>query len=315
MAKNRQHDNYGRTVGIIFLALGCFAVLIKMMLEGSNVALFNPKGFIARQQLDLMFLIVGIMLIIAIPTLFMLFYTARKYRETNDKPKRGGDKGYGKYFAIGLWMVPATFAVVLALIMWPATHRLEPKKIVAADAKPLTIQVVAQRWKWLFIYPEQKIATVNYVQIPTNTPVTFELTADETPMSSFWIPNLGGMLYAMNGHVNKLNLLADTPGEYPGSSAEINGPGFAGMKFTAKASSAAEFEQWVSSVRLADDVLSEAEYSKLLQPSENNPAALYSSVEDDLYDTIVMKYTGTGAGHNHAPATNEHTNTEHGAHH
>lgn len=299
MAKNRKSNGHGRIIGIILLALVYLAVLISVLLRGHNVALFNPKGLIAQEQLDLMILTVGIMLLVAIPALSALYFIAWRYRESNHKPKRDPNAGHSKLVNVSMWLVPAVFAVVLALIMWPATHRLEPQKQIAADAKPLTIQVVAMRWKWLFIYPEQKIATVNYVQIPLNTPVTFELTADETPMSAFWIPNLGGMLYAMNGHINKLNLIADTPGEYPGSAAEINGAGFAGMKFIANASSQEDFDTWVRQTSLSQDTLGSAEYEKLLKPSENNPAAYYSLADTDLYDTVLMKYMGA---HEHQPA-------------
>jgi cytochrome o ubiquinol oxidase subunit 2 len=203
-----------------------------------------------------------------------------------------------------MWLIPSIFAVVLAAIMWSATHKLEPIKPIAADAKPLTIQVVSMRWKWVFIYPEQNIATVNYVQIPVGTPVQFELTADAAPMSAFWIPNLGGMLYTMTGHNNRLHLIADTAGDYPGSSGEINGPGFANMKFTASASSKKDFDAWVQEVKRYTAVLDTVEYDKLLKPSEDNPVAFYSAAERGLYDTVLMKYMGPGTGHTH-----------HGAHH
>jgi cytochrome o ubiquinol oxidase subunit II len=188
--------------------------------------------------------------------------------------------------------------------MWSGTHRLVPQNQIASTAKPLTIEVVAQRWKWLFIYPEQNVATVNYVQLPSGTPVTFQLTADETPMSSFWIPNLGGMLYAMTGHVNRLNLLPTTLGDYPGSSAEINGAGFAGMKFTARVSTKDDFDNWVQGVKQQTAVLDTPEYQKLLQPSENNPAASYAAVESGLYDKVLMKYMGPG--HDHTAASPDH---------
>ena len=149
------------------------------------------------------------------------------------------------------------------------------------------------RWKWVFIYPEQQIATVNFVNVPVGTPVTFELTADEAPMSSFWIPNLGGQLYSMTGHVNRLNLMAEEAGDYPGSSAEINGAGFAGMKFTARASQPKDFDAWVQRVKQSSDVLDAASYKSLVQPSENNPAVFYSAYDNDLYDTVVTKYMGS----------------------
>lgn len=287
----------------ILLGLTGLGLLIKALLDGHNVALFNPKGQIAEQQLDLMLLTVGVMLIIGIPAVFLFYFFAWKYRESNTKAKHEPDAKHGTLLNLGIWGIPTIFAIVLALIMWPATHRLEPQKSIAADAKPLTIQVVSMRWKWLFIYPEQKIATVNFVQIPVDTPVEFQLTGDESPMSSFWIPNLGGMLYAMNGHINELNLVADTPGDYPGSSAEINGAGFAGMKFTARAGSQEDFDRWVNRVQLTGHTLDSAKYKELLKPTENHPPALYSVTEDDLYAKVLMKYMG--AGHDHQPAKHE----------
>ena len=294
----------------LILAAVAFVLLIKVLLHGNNVALFNPKGLIAQEQLSLMVIVVAVLLAVAIPTLFLLFFTAWKYRETNTKAAYAPDHRHGRFFDLKLWLIPSLFMVVLALVMWDATHKLEPQKQIASSAKPLTIQVVAMRWKWLFIYPEQNIATVNFVQIPTDTPVRFELTADDISMSSFWIPNLGGQLYAMTGHVNPLNLMADTPGDYPGSSAEINGAGFAGMKFTARASSQEDFDLWVHGVRLQSDELNASGYEKLLKPSENNPVTYYSAADNALYDNVLMKYMGPSGGHTHAksqPAADQHT--------
>lgn len=300
MPKKRKDNSVAKTVTLIVLGLAGLALFLKILLQGYNVALFNPKGVIAKEELDLTILTTIVLLVIAVPTLFLIYFFAWKYRESNTKAKHDPNTRHGKLFNISIWLIPSLFAIVLAMIMWSATHRLEPQKQIAANAKPLTIQVVAQRWKWLFIYPEQGIATVNYIQLPVDTPVTFKLTADEAPMSSFWIPNLGGMLYAMTGHVNNLNLLADTPGEYPGSTGEINGAGFAGMKFTARVGSQEDFDGWVDGVKSRTTVLDSAEYEKLVKPSENHPPTSYAQVEGGLYDTVVMKYAG--AGHDHKPA-------------
>jgi cytochrome o ubiquinol oxidase subunit 2 len=181
--------------------------------------------------------------------------------------------------------------------MWIATHKLEPQKSINSDNKALTVQVVALRWKWLFIYPEQHIATVNFVQVPVDTPVEFDLTADDAPMSSFWVPHWGGQLYAMTGMTNKLNLIPTTLGDSTGSSAEINGEGFAGMKFTARASSRQDFDDWVQHVKQVPNVLDMVEYKSLLKPSENNATAFYSTTEADLYDQVLMKYMGSHDHH------------------
>lgn len=263
------------------------------MLHGTNIALFNPKGLIAGEQRNLMLLSLAILLMIAVPTLTILYFFAWKYRESNQNAAYTPHARHGKLFVFSLWAIPTSFMLVLASIMWSSTHRLDPRKAINSGAKPITIQVVALRWKWLFIYPSQNIATVNFIQVPTGTPLQFELTADETPMSSFWIPNLGGQLYAMTGHMNKLNLIAQTPGDYPGSSAEINGAGFAGMKFIARAGTKQDFDQWVHTVKLSSQVLDSAEYQKLLTPSESNPTAFYARTNASLYQNLLIKYNGS----------------------
>ncbi len=240
---------------------------------------------------------VTLMLGLAIPTLTLFYFMAWRYRESNEKAAYQSHTNHAKTLIFSIWSVPIIFMLMLASVMWPATHRLAPQKLIEAGVEPLNVQVIAMRWKWLFVYPEQEIATVNYIQIPVGTPVQFELTADETPMSSFWIPRLGGQLYAMTGHVNRLNLMAETPGDYGGSSAEINGAGFAGMKFIARASSSQDFNKWVQELRLTEQVLDEKEYEKLLSPSMNNPAIYYSDADSDLFDKLLMKYNGSHMEH------------------
>jgi cytochrome o ubiquinol oxidase subunit 2 len=234
-----------------------------------------------------------VLLAVAVPTVGALFFMAWKYRESNTKATHDPKFQAGKLFLITAWGIPAVFMTVLSVLMWTATHQYVPQQTIASQTKPLVVQVVALRWKWLFIYPEQHIATVNFVQVPVNTPVAFELTADDAPMSGFWIPNLGGMLYAMTGHINTLNLMAEKPGDYPGSTSEINGAGMADMKFTARATSREDFDSWVQATQYSPDVLTASEYDQLLQPSENNPEAEYSQFEHGLYAKVLMKYAGS----------------------
>jgi cytochrome o ubiquinol oxidase subunit 2 len=298
----RQKTGNGRVGWVIAVVVAYVALMAAVLLRGQNVALFNPKGWVAQEQMHLILWAVGIMLVIGIPVLTALYFVAWKYRESNTKAKRDPDAGHGKLINFTMWVAPGIIAAILAFVLIPATHKLDPKKVVAADAEPMTIQVIAQRWKWVFIYPEQDIATVNYVQIPVNTPVTFELTADEAPMSAFWIPNLGGMLYAMNGHMNRLNLIAGELGEYPGRTAELTGAGFAGMQFVANATSREDFDAWVKEVSLTSEVLNDKAYAELLKPSENHPETTYAVKDDNLYAKVLMKYVGA---HDHQPAAHE----------
>lgn len=295
--KNKKRYGHGWLALFIPLALFNLGLIIFNLTYGKNIALFNSKGMIANEQRELMVVSVAILLAITIPVLALLYFTAWKYRESNTKAVYEPLARQTKFTAGLMWFVPSIFLVILGAIMWPATHRLEPHKTIAADAKPITIQVVAMRWKWVFLYPEQKIATVNFVQIPEDTPVTFELTADEAPMSSFWIPNLGGQLYSMTSHVNRLNLIGETPGDFPGSSAELNGSGFSGMKFIARVSSANDFDNWVKQAKQSKDVLDSSAYADLLKPTENNPVALYADYQSDIYAKVAEKYMGAHAGH------------------
>ena len=297
MTKPKKKSNQGRFVWFILLGLIGLGYLISVLIRGTNFSLFNNKGLIAHEQHNLMMYTAGVMLLIAVPSVLLLYFTAWKYRETNTKATYAPNTPHSKKFELFAWGAPFVVMVILASMMWPATHRLQPQKAIAADNQQMTIQVISLRWKWLFIYPEQGIATVNFVQMPVNTPVQFELTADETPMSSFWIPNIGGQLYSMTGHVNRLNLMADTAGDYPGSSAELNGAGFSSMKFTARASSMESFNDWVNEVKQSPEILNSDEYGRLLRPTENVPPAIYSSFDQDLYDTVISKYNAPGEHH------------------
>lgn len=268
-------------VEIILLAI--------VFLGDANIQILNPKGPIAKAQKDLIITVVGLMSLIAIPVYFMTFFVAYKYRSSNKKAKYDPDLKHGKIVETLWWVVPLSVVLVLATVVWKSTHKLDPQRAIASSVKPLTIQVVALQWKWLFIYPEQNIATVNFIQFPENTPINFKLSAD-APMNAFWIPQLGGMIYAMTGMSTQLNLMADTIGDFKGSAAEISGHGFSGMNFIARSSSTADFNAWVKKVKTEKRSLDTQEYSRLVKPSENNDVVLYYPVKNDLYNEIIMKF-------------------------
>lgn len=277
----------------LLAAVALVISILVLLLHNKNFAVFNAKGFVAGEQSSLIVTVSAILFAVAVPTLALLYYVAWKYRETNHKSTYAPHSNHGKFFAFSIWALPTFIMLILAVIMIPATQRLDPRKEISSTKKTLTVQVVAMRWKWIFIYPEQNIATVNYVQLPTDTPVAFELSADESPMSSFWIPNLGGQLYAMTGHVNTLHLMAHKNGDYPGSSAELTGAGFSGMKFVARATSSNDFDEWVNNVKASPNALDSAEYNKLLKPSENHKTAFYAETQPDLFSTMLSKYAGS----------------------
>lgn len=313
MATRISKSAKGRIIaGLSLLGSIGLLVLFAAFLKNADVILFNPKGFIANEQYRLLLISSAILLAISVPTVLLFYFFAWKYRETNEKATYEPQTGQGKFFVASIWIIPTLFMLVLAIIMWPATHKLAPQKSIASETKPLTIQVVALRWKWLFIYPEHNIATVNYMPLPVDRPVQFEITADEAPMSGFWIPHLSGQLYAMTGHVNRLNIMAEEEGDYPGRSAEINGEGFSGMLFTASAKSHEKYDAYISEVKRSSQPLDTATYQQLLTPSENHPTATYSQVEDGLYGTMLKKYNEShdAGGAHDSSATNEHAHPE-----
>jgi cytochrome o ubiquinol oxidase subunit 2 len=255
------------------------------------MGVFDPQGPIALQERNLIVLAVLVMLVVAIPMLILLYTFAWKYRDGKGNKNTVYDPEHvgSALRQLAWWAIPAVIIVAIAIINWKSTHALDPTNAIASNVPPLTIQVVALEWKWLFIYPAQGIATVNFIQFPVNTPVHFELTAD-APMSSFWIPQLGSQIYAMAAMQTQLNLEANTIGEYTGKDTEINGAGYAGMTFLAKSSSQADFNAWVASVQNSSSPLTMDTYNTLATPSQNNAEAFYSSVDKNLYDAILMKY-------------------------
>jgi cytochrome o ubiquinol oxidase subunit 2 len=285
---------------IIVTLLVIDAVLaIFIYLSDKTISVFQTKGTIATQERDLILTATLVMLFVIVPVFVLAFHVFRNYHEGNAKATYRPDWDHDTKLQIFIWGLPSLVILVLAGMVWTSAHRLDPHIAISDETKPITIQVVAMRWKWLFIYPEQRIATVNYVMFPEKTPVHFELTAYDAPMNSFWIPQLGGQIYAMSGMSTQTYLMADAPGEYRGSNAEISGEGFAGMTFTAKSVSQSDFDTWATSVKQSQKALTNEELAVLSKPSEDTPPASYSSTEDNLYTTIVMKYMAHPSNNTH----------------
>jgi len=265
--------------------------------------IFDPQGPVAGGERGVMLTVVLVMLAIVVPVLATLYVVAWKYRagrkgpvlgvaSHDDRPSRGKRQ-------ILLWVAPAAIVAVLAVVNWQSAHALDPSRPLSSSHEQVTVDVVALDWKWLFIYPAQGIATLNFLEIPENTPVAFRLTADGAPMNSFWIPQLGGQIYAMAGMSTLTHLMADQPGDYRGQAAEINGPGYSDMTFEAKSVSQDDFDAWVASVKRSSAPLTLDAYKALVAPGADAATTSYASVPDGLYDAIVVKYmspSGTVAG-------------------
>ncbi|MGE5298832.1 MAG: COX aromatic rich motif-containing protein, partial [Acidobacteriota bacterium] len=186
------------------------------------------------------------------------------------------------------WGIPIAVISILAVIAWNTSHSLDPYKQIESDKAAIKVQVVALQWKWLFIYPQLGVATVNKLPIPEKTPIHFTISAD-APMSAFWVPTLGSQIYAMNGMSTQLNLIADRTGEFTGVSSNINGKGYADMKFTVYSKTEKDFNEWVKSAQNSANMLDRTMYERLAQPGVTDEAT-YMLTDASLYDTIVNKY-------------------------
>lgn len=262
-----------------------------VLLAGCNLVVFNPKGAVARDERDLIILATGLMLLVVVPVIVMTFVFAYRYRATNKKARYSPRWASSHKIEAVVWGVPFLIICVLGWVTWETTHALDPYRPLDSDVPPVNVQVVATDWKWLFIYPDLGIASVNELAIPVNTPVSFTVTSDAA-MTSFFIPALGGQIYAMAGMQTKLHLIANEIGQYRGIAANYNGHGFSDMHFSTLALSGADYEAWVNKVKAAPRQLDQASYTELAKPSIRHEITYYSAVQERLFLDIVDKYEG-----------------------
>lgn len=274
-----------------------------ILLSGCNMVLMNPKGAIGVEQRTLIITAIALMLIVVVPVIFMAFAFAWKYRASNKNAKYSPNWSHSNKIEAVVWTIPIIIIAILGTITWKTTHELDPYKPIVTDKKPMTIEVMSLDWKWLFIYPEQGIATVNELAFPKDVPVEFKITSNSV-MNSFFIPQLGGQIYAMAGMQTKLHLIGNEAGEYNGISSSYSGRGFSGMKFSAIVTpTEAEFDQWVTKVKESPTVLNTtSDFNKLAEPSENNPVKYFSSVKPNLFKETIAKFMGDMNMHHSATA-------------
>lgn len=275
--------------GIIACA-GIYAV-------GHPPAILAGHGDVAAKERALFIEASLLMLIVAVPVWGLLFFFAWRYRAGN-KAAYTPEWEHSKLDELIWWAIPLEIILVLAALTWTSTHALDPRKPLDSAVPPLRVEVVALPWKWLFIYPDQGIATLNYLEIPVGVPVSFQITAD-APMNSFWIPELGSQIYAMTGMATEVQLRASKEGDYAGLSANYSGEGFAGMRFIARARSQEAFDAWVTQAKAATSTLSRQEYAALAKPGDAGPERSFSSVEPGLFRAILDAYAAGEPAHSH----------------
>jgi cytochrome o ubiquinol oxidase subunit 2 len=256
------------------------------MLGGCSEGVLDPQGPVAGAERQILFNSLGIMLAIVIPTILATLGVAYWFRASNKRARYLPDFKYSGRLEVLVWSIPAMTVILVGGVAWVGAHDLDPRKAISPAVKPVTVQVVSLDWKWLFILPDQGIASVNHLTVPVGTPISFELTSSGV-MNSFFIPQLGSQIYTMSGMATHVQLQADRPGTYRGLSAQFSGDGFADMRFTVDAVPAQQFEQWVTTTRNTGPVLDAQTYADLAKPSEAVAPFSYRAVARDLFNQIV----------------------------
>jgi cytochrome o ubiquinol oxidase subunit II len=273
-----------------------------ILLAGCNTVVLNPSGDIADQQAHLIVVSTLLMLLIIVPVIALTVFFAWRYRKNNTSAKYDPEWDHSTQLELVIWGAPLLIIIALGLITWISTHTLDPyrpldriddNRPISPAAQPLTIQVVALDWKWLFIYPEQGIATVNELATPVDVPIRFKITASSV-MNSFYIPALAGQIYAMPSMETTLNAVLNAPGEFEGFSANYSGAGFSHMRFKYHGMDVNDFERWVAEAKSNGETLDRATYLQLEKPSEREPVHHYATVAPDLFHAIVNRCVAPG---------------------
>lgn len=273
-----------------------FGLILWLIAADGSFPVLDTKGEIANRQRDLLFFAVALSVIVLVPVYYFLFTFAWRYKEGHKKdykPEWDDEKKY----EITWWSIPILIIGILAVVTFNTSHSLDPYKPLVSSKKPVQVQVIAMEWKWLFIYPEYRVATVNELAIPIQRPIELTITSD-APMNSFWIPQLAGQVYAMSGMSTKLHISADETGIYEGLSSNISGAGFSGMKFKVRSMPDGRFSKWVENRKREGLVLDATQYEKLSTPTSFHPVSYFVLPEGStLYDDVVMKF-GHGMSEN-----------------
>jgi len=284
------------------------------LLGGCNTVVMNPAGDVARQQADLILWSTGLMLLIIIPVMILTVLFAWRYRATNKDAEYRPNWDHSTGLELIIWSAPLLIIIALGALTWVSTHtldpyrplgRLAPGQAVPANDRPLEVQVVSLDWKWLFIYPELGIATVNELVVPANRQVRFRLTSSSV-MNTFYVPAMAGMIYTMAGMETRMHAVLNRQGRFAGMSANYSGAGFSYMNFPTLSVDQAGFDRWVAGVRGSGLQLRRDEYLQLEKPSEKVPAMRFAAVESGLFDRIVQMCVRPGETCMGATAAHDH---------
>jgi cytochrome o ubiquinol oxidase subunit 2 len=266
-----------------------------LALAGCDTAVLSPAGPVGRADRRILLDALAIMLVIVIPTILATLAFAWWFRASNTRARHLPNWSYSGRVELIVWSIPALVVFFLGGIAWIGSHLLDPARPLSPGGKPLEIQVVSLDWKWLFIYPEQGVASVNKLVAPAGTPLHLQITSASV-FNVFFVPRLGSEIYSMYGMTTQLYLQADRPGIYPGLSAHFSGDGFADMAFDLNAVTPEQFGAWTAATRTSGPVLDEAAYRGLLAQSQDLKPYTYRQVQRDLFGDIVSQKLPPGEG-------------------
>ena len=278
---------------------GCAARLLLLLgsisLAGCDWAVLDPKGSVGQANKIILIDSVAIMLAIVVPTIAATLAAAWWYRSSNTRARYLPDFEYSGQLELIVWAIPLLTIMLLGGVTWIGAHDLDPAKPIVSKEEPLNVQVVSLDWKWLFIYPDQHVASVNRLVVPAGTPIRFSLTSGSV-MTAFFVPQLGSMIYTMNRMRTQLNLLADDPGTFRGLATQISGDGFASMHFEVEAKSQEDFYAWLGKARADGPELTPESYIELSKQSVVPAPYTFRTVADGLFDKILDQTLPPGPG-------------------
>lgn len=285
----------GLRVAFPAIAAVLLVVIFAWLVQGKQIDVLQPAGVVANEQRQILYFALFLSACVVIPVFTLLIVFSFKYRAGNNVSKYDPNTGDNSILEGLWWGIPIAIIGVLGVITYQTSHSLDPYKKIDGGNE-LRVQVIGLQWKWLFIYPEHDVATLNYVAMPIDRPVHFSLTT-EAPMSSLWIPALGSQIYAMKGMDSQLNLKGTRIGEYTGYNTNINGEGYAKMTFTAKVMTRTNFSDWLSKSKSADDTLDLKKFDELAKPETIRDERTYSLSDKNLYDTVMQRNMSHGSAH------------------
>ena len=270
-------------------------LLAPLCLAACQPAVLDPQGPVGLAEKTILIDSLAIMLAIVVPTIVGALGMAWWFRKTNTRARYLPDWAYSGQIELIVWGVPLLVITLLGGVAWIGSHQLDPAQPIASTTPPIQVQGVSLDWKWLFIYPDQHVASVNQLVVPAGVPIHFSLTSASV-MNAFFVPQLGSMIYTMNGMTSQLNLRADQPGEFAGLSSHYSGDGFSDMHFQVRAVPADQFQGWVADTRKAGPTLDPASYAELAKQSLNVTPFVFHDVAQGLYEKIVSQELPPGPG-------------------